>query len=102
MAKLCKHSGYRVIADIWEPRYHDNKILIHVDKVSPDIEHYLIRFSKEAPKEKYGWFYMSGKTIRRHAKQKNGNGEVYVVPMNKKETFVPDKDCRCENIELFD
>lgn len=98
--KLCKHKPHRVIDTIWEPRYHDDKILIHVDKVPQDIEHYIIRFSKEAPKEKYGWFYMSGKMIRRHQKQKNGKGEVYCVPLNKRETFIPDKNCNCMNYEF--
>lgn len=98
--KLCKHQPHKVIDDIWEPRYHDKKILIHVRKVPQDIEHYIIRFEYPKPKEDYGWFYMSGKMIRRHQKQDNGQGEVYVVPLNKRETFIPDKNCNCLNAEF--
>lgn len=44
---------------------------------------------------------MSGKVIRRHKKQANGRGEVYVVPLTKREAFVPDKKCHCMNMELL-
>lgn len=98
--KLCRHQRYRVIDDIKAPRYHDNKILISVAKVYEDIEHYIVRFSDESPKKEHGWFYMSGKDIRRYGKQKNGRGEVYVVPLGKKQTFTPDKECNCMNMEL--
>ena len=93
---LCKHDNYKVIDHILEPKYSTQEILISTDAISPNIEHYLIRFSKPAPQEKYGWFYMSGKTIRRHKKQKNGRGEVYVVPLSKREEFIPNKTCEHE------
>jgi hypothetical protein len=100
MAKLCKHQPHKEINDIWEPRYHDDKILINVAKVSEDIEHYIIKFKKC---NKYpDWFYMSGKNIRRCSKQENGKGEVYVVPMTNRQAFEPDKNCHCGNLELFD
>lgn len=99
--KLCKHQPHRVIDNIRAPRYHDNNILISTKVVIPNIEHYIIRFSDESPKDEYGWFYMSGKVIRRHKKQANGRGEVYVVPLTKREAFVPDKKCHCMNMELL-
>lgn len=76
------------------------RILIDVRKVSPKIEHYIIRFAKEAPKEKYGWFYLSGKVIRQHKKDSNGTIDVYCVPLTKREAFIPIKDCNCENLEF--
>lgn len=98
---LCKHDNYKTISDIWEPKYSTDEILIHVDKVPRDVEHFLIKFSKASPADKYGWFYMSGKMIRRHRKQRNGNGEVYVVPLNKREEFTPQKQCEHMNLEII-
>lgn len=96
--KLCKHAKYKAIDHILEPKYSTDEILINVASVPEDIEHFLIKFKKCT---KYpDWFYMSGKMIRRFHKQKNGRGEVYVVPMNRKETFVADKECNCENLEF--
>lgn len=97
---LCKHQPHKVIDWILEPRYHDMRVLIDTSKINPKIEHYIIRFAKEAPKEKYGWFYLSGKTIRQHQKQPNGKIEVYCVPLSKRETFMPLKDCDCLNAEF--
>lgn len=98
--KLCKHQGHKIINDVWEPRYHDNHILIHVDKVPPNTKHFLIKFKKKV-RAYPDWFYMDGDTIRRSTKQKNGNGEVYAVNLNKSEKFVEDKNCTCMNQELF-
>lgn len=107
--KLCKHAKYKVIDDIKDPKWMTDEVLISVNKVHEDVEHYIIRFSNTKPiprfssvsaQEKYGWFYMSGKMIRRFHKQKNGNGMVYVVPMSRKETFEPIKDCKCEQAEF--
>lgn len=96
--KLCRHARYKAISNILEPKYSTDEILISVASVPEDIEHFIIKFKKC---NKYpDWFYMSGKMIRRFHKQKNGRGEVYVVPMNRKETFTPDKECNCENLEM--
>lgn len=90
---LCKHQPHKGIDDIWEPKYSTKDILINVEKVPKDVEHFVIQFSKESPKKVYGWFYMSGKMIRRHKKQANGSGAVYVVPLSKREDFIPLKNC---------
>lgn len=98
--KLCKHAQYKSISDILEPRYHDNHILISVAKVPENIPHFIIKFKKEVKKYP-DWFYLSGKDIRNSKKQDNGRGEVYAVNLNKSQTFTPDKNCRCMNMELF-
>ena len=89
---FCKHQRHKVIDWIKEPRYHDDMVLINVSAIVPDTEHYLIKFVKC---NKYpDWFYMSGKDIRRQKIQANGRGEVYVVPMSKREDFAPIKRCQ--------
>lgn len=100
--KLCKHQPHKVIDDIWEPKWSTNEILIHVDKVPKEVEHYIIRFKNKSPRDKYGWFYLSGKVIRRYKKQPNGKGFVYCVPMSKRESFIPIKNCNCMNVEMFE
>ena len=89
--RLCKHQKYKVIDWIKEPRYHDDHILINVASIDDNIEHYIIKFTNCS---KYkDWFYMSGKKIRHYKKQKNGNGEVYAVPMDTRESFEAVTDC---------
>lgn len=96
--KLCKHQKHKVIDHILEPKYSTDEILISVSAVPEDVEHFIIKFKKCT---KYpDWFYMSGKVIRRHKKQKNGRGEVYVVPMRRREAFEPIKNCNCDNLVM--
>ncbi len=90
--KLCKHEPYKQIDWIKEPKYSTKEILIDVEAVKDD-EHIVIRFAYPAPQKEYGWFYMSGKMIRRHHTQPNGDIWVYVVPLSKREEFIPIKDC---------
>lgn len=90
---LCKHQPHKVIDDIKDPKYSTNEILIATHKVLPHIEHYIIRFSSPGAEKDYGWFYMSGQMIRRHKTQRNGRGEVYVVPLSKREEFEPMNRC---------
>lgn len=99
--KLCKHANYRTIDWIKAPRYHDNRVLIDESKITPKIEHYLIRFTDKGPRDKYGWFYMSGKVIRRYPTQRNGRIMVHAVPLTKMEKFVPDKECKCNQERLL-
>lgn len=88
--RFCKHEKYKVIDNIWEPKYSTDEVLINVERIPEDVEHFIIKFKKC---NKYpDWFYMSGKMIRRFHKQKNGNGMVYVVPMSRRETFEPIKE----------
>ena len=94
--KLCKHSSYRVLDHILDPKWSTKEILIEINKISPETEHYLIKFKNPSGAKKYGWFYMSGKMIRRHKQQSNGRGSVYVVPLSKREVFEPIKNCEHE------
>lgn len=89
---LCKHAKYIKIDNIKSPKWSTDEILINVDRVHEDVEHYIIQFTDESPKNKYGWFYMSGKMIRRFRTQPNGRGNVYVVPMSRREEFIPIKE----------
>lgn len=91
--KLCKHSRHKVIDWIKDPKWSTDEILINVDAIDQNIEHYLFQFANESAKKKYGWFYMEGKVIRRHHKQRNGSGMVYVVPLSKRQEFEPIKVC---------
>lgn len=97
--KLCKHQGHKTIDWIKAPKYSSKEILIDVRAVQGK-EHLIIRFTDEWPKQEYGWFYMSGSMVRRHKKQMNGSVEVYVVPLSKREAFVPDNNCNCMNAEF--
>lgn len=92
--RLCKHDKHRVIDHILEPKYSTDEILINVASVPDDVEHLIIKFKKC---NKYpDWFYMSAKVVRRFRKQKNGNGMVYVVPMDRREEFEALKECNHE------
>lgn len=90
---LCKHQKYKTITHIKSPKWSTDEILINVDAIHEDVEHYLIRFSDDSPQRKYGWFYMNGKVIRRFHTQPNGSGRVYVVPLSRREEFIPNKQC---------
>lgn len=90
---FCRHASHRQITHIKDPKYSTNEILIDVGKVKPEIEHYLIKFASPGAAKDYGWFYMSGKVIRRAKTQKNGRIDVYAVSMDKREEFVPIKQC---------
>lgn len=88
---MCRHQPHRVIDWIREPKYSTDEVLIKTAAIYSDVEHYIIKFTDCT---KYPeWFYMSGKVIRRHHKQKNGGSEVYVVPMSKRESFEPITHC---------
>lgn len=92
--ELCKHQLHKVIDDIWEPKYSTGEVLIHVRKVPDKIEHFLVKFTR-APAYP-SWLYFSGKDIRKSRRQKNGNGEVYVVSMAKAQDFKPKEHCEHE------
>jgi len=92
--KLCKHQDHTVIDWVLDPKWSTKEILLDVEKITK--EHNIIQFKNESAKNKYGWFYMSGKMIRRHHTQKNGAGQMYVVPLSKRQSFEPNK--RCEHL----
>lgn len=88
---LCKHSSHKIIDDIWQPRYHDDAVLISKHKLGQKTEWYLIKFTKC---NKYkDWYLFKAKDIKKQKTQKNGNGEVYVVPMSLRVDFVANKTC---------
>lgn len=91
--KLCKHQPHKVIDNILEPKYSTKSVRINVNKVTEYTEHYIIRFEKPGPQKEYGWFYMSGKMIRKHPIYPNGSGKVYEVPLSKREEFEPINNC---------
>jgi len=74
--RFCKHEKYKVIDNIWEPKYSTDEVLINVERVPEDYEHFIIKFKK----------------CNRFHKQKNGGGMVYCVPMSRRETFEPIKE----------
>lgn len=96
MKTFCRHLPHKVINTIKAPKWSTDQILISVDKVPEHVNDYLIEFSDESPKKKYGWFYLDGKVIRRSSKQKNGNGMVYCVDMSRREEFTPINKCEHE------
>ena len=98
--KFCKHQHYIVIDDIKSPKWSTDEILISTKKVTDRVEHYLIRFTDKSPREKFGWFYMAGKDIRKCKTQINGRGVCYAVPMKRRQSWQPIKDCNCANLEL--
>lgn len=90
--KLCRHEPHKVIDWIIEPKYSTDSVRINIGAVSPEIEHYLIKFTDC---NKYpDWFYMSGQIIRRSPIKPNGKGKVYEVPMSKRESLVIEEDCK--------
>jgi len=100
--KFCRHQPYKYIDDIKSPKWSTDEVLIGTHKVFDKVEHYILQFSDESAKKKYGMFYLAGKDIRHSKTQPNGRGEVYVVKLNKRQPFVADKNCNCMNAELFD
>ena len=89
--QFCKHLPHKIIADIYEPKYSTDEVLISTSKVSEYTEHYLVKFVKCT---KYpDWMYFSGKDIRKCKTQPNGRGVVYCVPMSKRQDFTPINEC---------
>jgi len=88
---FCKHQRHKIIDWIHQPKYSTDQVLIKTQAVSPEIEHYLLRFTNC---NKYpDWLYFSSKDILRRDKQKNGAGEVYLVPMSCAKPFTPLTHC---------
>ena len=68
---------------VWEPRYHDNKVLVATKKVRA---HNKIIFTYEARKNKKGplsgkEFYISSERIKKYPKESNGVLQCYAVPL---------------------
>lgn len=64
---------------IWEPRYSDQRVLLKCSKVG---EHNKIVFTKS---KSMGTdpYYVSGKAVKKYAKQPNGATWVYAVPLHE-------------------
>lgn len=75
--KLPKMTQFKFF-DIWQPRYHDKKVLLAAHKVG---EHNKIVFSK-APSMGTEPYYISGKEAKKHPKESNGRIECYAVPVS--------------------
>ena len=67
----------RATLEIWEPRWHDRKVLIAVYKVANEN---VIKITKGAAKGKYK---MSGIAVRSYPKETNGRIPCYAVPLDK-------------------
>jgi hypothetical protein len=63
--------------EIWQPRWHDNKVLLAKHKVG---EHNKVVFTK-AP-TMTGDFYVSGKVVKRCKVENNGRLDCYAVPLS--------------------
>lgn len=64
--------------EIWQPRYHDQKVLLAAHKVGA---HNKVVFTK-APSMGTEPYYVSGTEIKKHSKEQNGKITCYAVPLN--------------------
>lgn len=97
MKTLCKHHGLKSIK-IWNPRYHDKKVLIGVHHIKKSPE-YIIRFTdrKEDGTLRYpGDRIIQSKVIRKHKKVSNGTIDCYAVPMDKLDKVTYKEHCEHE------
>lgn len=77
--------------EIWQPRYHDGKVLLAAHKVGT---HNKIVFTK-APSLGTKPYYISGKTVKKYKKESNGKIDCYVVPVDVLEPLeINQKDLR--------
>lgn len=82
-----------MIVPIWEPRYHDDCMLIDKDKVR---DYTQIRFTKT---NKFpGIFWIPGDVVRKYPLQPNGGTEVHQVPMFELNQW-PDEQLLVEGME---
>lgn len=96
MIQFCKHKPHKIIDWVLSPKWSTDEILINVARIPENVNDYLVQFVDESPRKKYGWFYLDGKDIRKSKKQKNGHGEVYCVPMSKRQEWEAIKNCEHE------
>jgi len=87
---LCKHAG-AAVHNIYEPRWHDRRVLLKVTAVH---DHNIVQFSKSPTLP--GWYYVSGKTVRKYSKQSNGRIDCYAVPLSEFVPFEPKLHCEHE------
>jgi hypothetical protein len=75
---LCKHIPFKPIT-IWQPRYHDKRVLLAAHKVG---EHNKVYFTK-APSMGTEPYYINGRTAKKFKKESNGRIECYSVPISE-------------------
>jgi len=96
MKSFCKHQPHRIVDWVKSPKYSTDQILINVDALRGDIDHYLFQFSDEGPREQFGWFHLNKATIVKSKIQPNGRGKVYAVDLDLREDFIPLLNCNHE------
>jgi hypothetical protein len=90
MTPLCKHTQFKYL-EIWQPRYHDKKVLLAKFKVG---QHNKVVFTK-APSMGTDPYYISGQTVKKYKLETNGSVQCYAVPVDE---FVPlELAERCEH-----
>ena len=99
--RLCEHDPYTAITKVLEPKWSTKEILLSKETVDRANEILVIRFAKDSAFKQYGWFVMSKKMVQRQRTQPNGRGEVYCVPLSKREEFVGIKDCKHNQAALL-
>lgn len=77
--QLSKFDHMKTI-EIWEPRYHDDMVLLLMDKVKHSPEHIRVVFTKTKADKYKGDFYISKKKAMRYKKEYNGRAYCYAVP----------------------
>jgi len=75
--KLDKLTSFNYI-EIWQPRWHDRKVLIAKHKVG---QHNKVVFTKAPTLE--GEYYISGTEVKKYKLEHNGTISCYAVPLDK-------------------
>lgn len=86
--RFCLHKSGLAKLIIFEPRYHDKRVLIAVRKVK---DFNVIKFSKAPSRE--GLWYISGKNVRKYPKASNGSILCFVVPLDELKPFEWQEKC---------
>lgn len=73
--------------EIWEPRYHDRMVLLHVDKVRKAQPHIKVVFTKTKSDTFAGDWYISKKAAMKFKKDWNGSAYCYAIPFDKLEVL---------------
>ena len=71
---------YNYIRDIWQPRWHDRKVLIAKHKVVSNVTTHVIQFSK-APTLPHE-YHIPTAQLSKYPVETNGTVPCYCVPLN--------------------
>lgn len=69
--------------EIWEPRYHDKRVLLHLQRVKHAQPHIKVVFTKAKATQYEGEWYISKKDAMKYKKEDNGVAGMYCVPFDK-------------------